>query len=49
MGEVVLFQIYNPKESEIDFEKVKGGTKWICTVGPSKKGAMEWKDAEMVA
>ena len=27
----------------------KDGTKWICTVGPSKKGAMEWKDAEMVA
>ncbi len=41
--------IYNPKKSEIDFEKVEDGTKWICTVGPSKKGAMEWKDAEMVA
>lgn len=41
--------IYNPKDCNIDFEKVTDGTEWICTLAPNKKGVMEWKDARLAS
>lgn len=38
-------QIYNPKKSKIDFEKVVDGTIWDCVVDNNKKGRAEWMDA----
>ena len=40
--------IYNPKKSKIDFEKVSDNTWWNCTIAKNKKGNPEWVDAEMV-
>ena len=38
-------EIYNPKKSKLDFEKVVDGTSWDCVVDNNKKGKAEWMDA----
>lgn len=41
-------EIYNPKNSKINFAEVTDGTLWDITMAKNKKGRTEWVDAVLV-